>query len=192
MFPISTPDCNFTFGAPAGQEADVLALHCRRHEQGFTSYWQPSPAEREVIAAGGHIIFTCRSNFHPVVSLTAGITPRTAPGRVVPEPQAINHLLCQLLFFQMGMESEPPDLAPLESLTLAEMVAAVAHLRANNQIRDEATGTTTLITVADDRLVAAAYALIHYRLRPQDIRQETVVFDGHQALVIVKAEHSES
>lgn len=193
MLPVSTPDCNFTFGAPRGQEKEVMDLPCRKHAQGFTSYWKPNQTELEILKQDGLVVFTSHSAGHPVVSLTA--TPQfrhapTSPAKPgeAPDHHTINHLICGVMFFMMGLDA-CPDITPLEGIDLVDMLAATARCREENQTPESGKdGTRTITTVADDRVVAACYAFLHYRLRPHDPKQETLFFDGDQALVIVKAE----
>jgi hypothetical protein len=196
MLPVSTPDCNFTLGAPIGLENEVIPLPCRKHNTGFTSYWKPSPNEYSILQQGGLIAFTSHSAGHPVISLTAMPESRVPVAPASTEQaldhHGINHLICGVMFFMMGLDPTCPDLTPLEGVSLAEMLSATAKCEEENKACPTDTeGKRTITTVADDRVVAAAYAFLHYRLRPQDPKQETVFFDGNQALVIVKAEQPE-
>lgn len=68
MDPIKTAASNFVFLGPTSEISD---LHCWRANGETASVWEPSAKERELIAAGGHVVLTVVGNQHPPVSLKA-------------------------------------------------------------------------------------------------------------------------
>jgi hypothetical protein len=72
MIPVQTAHCNLTYTAPLGVTAEQCGdLPCERDTPHGTikSWWAPSREERQAIASGGLIRFTCFSTGHPVISL---------------------------------------------------------------------------------------------------------------------------
>jgi hypothetical protein len=67
------PLCNTTLLPARGDEDVVDALHVQQGVmEGCSvtrSYWQPSPAELEVLKAGGCVVFTSLSLTHPPIRL---------------------------------------------------------------------------------------------------------------------------
>ena len=63
-------------------------------------------------------------------------------------------------FFSMGMAEK---IGSIDGVSLAEMIEAKAIVEAGNAAAPYEDGKRTIRVVPDDRLIAAAYALEHYR-----------------------------
>ena len=80
MQPVNTSNYNYTFGAPkdwpTAERGECMTLRCVRieHADGScsnTSYWQPSPEELAILAAGGLVSLTVIGFGHQPVMLEA-------------------------------------------------------------------------------------------------------------------------
>ena len=182
MNPINTSDCNFTYTAPAGAEDQVGNLPCERSPGRTRSWWKPSEEERLAIASGGLIEFTAYMDGHPVVSLGA-CQPAPDPidaDVVTPAMAALVHrTIVDWHFAMIFPEKTMPDLGPLDGFSLAQLVTAVLIHESSRPKEDGFIQPTV-----DDRLVAACYTFLHYKLRPQDTEHEIILHDGKQALYI--------
>lgn len=75
MRPTQHPSNNDVLGAPAGvriDECKALPITRVRYTNGMTgvqSYWRPSEAEKQAIAAGAAVRFSSWGNTHPPVHI---------------------------------------------------------------------------------------------------------------------------
>lgn len=94
---------------------------------------------------------------------------------------------CQRSFYATGLRREFPD--PYPEARLVDMAAANAALRAYDaELRRITPGPHTVHVIADDRLVAAAYALERY---PADPVPDPVVLGRGRALVVCQLDEDE-
>ncbi len=96
-------------------------------------------------------------------------------------PFAIMKAVNDHAYYAMGLCGKP-DLSELEMLTLEQITQA--HGAAMEERLNAPKGQIRVLP--DERLVAAVFALICYRLRDQDGDQEVIVNNGDQALVVVR------
>ena len=180
MHPVQTNLCNFAFTAPAGLEGQVGSLPCYRDHASTTSWWRPDPGELLTLAAGGLIQFTQFGQGHPVVSLGASPADTTEPDATVITPAIAAMVVTAINKWHLAtvLGEDMPDIGILDGLTLTQLVTAVEMERARPQEPGR------IRPLPDDRLVAACYTFLHYRLRPQDTGHEIVIHDFKQALYI--------
>lgn len=98
-------------------------------------------------------------------------------------PMAMMSLINDLVFCGMGL-GDRPNLGPLAGKSLSELGAAWVEAGIIQQELKVSEGVVHVLPA--ERYVSAAHVLHHWRLRPQDGRQEIIVNDGEQALVIVR------
>lgn len=106
-------------------------------------------------------------NFAAILREAAGALASPAPPPMAPErAHEIVVAINDRLLFRLGLK-EPADIGSLAGVSLAEMLEAKAIVLAGNesararQVRDG--GSISIYMTPDDRLIAAAYALEHYR-----------------------------
>ncbi|MBN9525715.1 MAG: hypothetical protein J0H82_05920 [Alphaproteobacteria bacterium] len=96
--------------------------------------------------------------------------------------RAISTAIQNAYLWAQGIIDHKPDLAALNGVSLAEMLASKAAIEAENRAARARSsgGSYPIFSICDDRLIAAAYVLVHY-----EPDRKAIVADSGKAVAVL-------